>query len=145
MEKWVRNYVKSCDACQCNKTARHKKYGPLKPLNIPYRSWEYISIDFINDLPKVNGFDEIWVVVAKFSKMTHFITLKNRQAGNLARKFIKEIWRLHGLPLGIVSDRDTVFTSKLWSEVMCLLNISQDMSTAYHEQTDGQTERVNQV
>jgi len=84
-------------------------------------------------------------VVDRFSKMAHFIPLKNRQAGNLAKAFVREIWRLHGLPLGVVSDRDTVFTSKLWSEVMRLLDISQDMSTAYHPQTDGQTERVNQV
>ena len=84
-------------------------------------------------------------MVDRFSKIVHFFPLKNRQVGNLAKTFIKEILRLHGLPLGIVSDSDTVFTSKLWSEVMRLLDISQDMSTAYHPQTDGQTERVNQV
>ena len=102
-------------------------------------------MDFITDLPKVNGYDQIWVIVDRFTKMAHFIPLKNRQAHTLAIAFIREIWRLHGLPMGVVSDRDTVFTSKLWSEVMRLLDVSQDMSTAYHPQTDGQTERVNQV
>ena len=77
--------------------------------------------------------------------MAHFIPLKNRLAHNLSVAFIREVWRLHGLLMGVVSDRDTVFTSKLWSEIMRLLDISQDMSTAYHPQTDGQTERVNQV
>ena len=77
--------------------------------------------------------------------MANFVPLKNRTALTLAKAFVREIWRLHGLPLGVVSDRDTVFISKLWTEVMRLLDVSQDMSTAYHPQTDGQTERVNQV
>lgn len=145
LENWVRGYVRTCDACQRNKTARHKKYGLLKPLDVPYRPWEHISMDFIVDLPKVAGYEQIWVIVDRFSKMAHFIPLKNRQAGNLSKLFIREVWRLHGLPLGVVSDRDTVFTSKLWKEIMRLLDVSQDMSTAYHPQTDGQTERVNQV
>ena len=102
-------------------------------------------MDFLTDLPKVNGYDQIWVIVDRFTMMTYFIPLKNRQAYTLAIAFIRAIWRLHGLPMGVVSDRDTVFTSKLWSKVMRLLDVSQDMSTAYHPQTDGQTERVNQV
>ena len=102
-------------------------------------------MDFITNLPKVGSYEQIWVVVDRFSKMAHFIPLKNRQAENLVKAFVREIWRLHGLPLGVISDRDTVFTSKLWSEVMRLLDISQDMSTAYHPQTDSQTEKVNQM
>ncbi len=113
LDEWVKTYVRTCDACQRNKTARHKKYGRLQPLEIPYRPWEYISMDFITDLPKVSGYDQIWVVVDRFTKMAHFIPLKNRLAHNLALAFIREVWRLHGLPLGVVSDRDTVFTSKL--------------------------------
>ena len=139
LDNWVRTYVKTCDACQRNKTARHKKYGRLQPLEVPYRPWEHISMDFITDLPKVNGYDQMWVIVDRFTKMAHFIPLKNRQAHTLAIAFIREIWRSHGLPMRVVSDRDTVFTSKLWSEVMRLLDVSQDMSTAYHPQTDGQT------
>ena len=145
LDDWVRTYLKTCDACQRNKTVGHKKYGRLQPLEVPYRPWEHISMDFITDLPKVNGYDQTWVIVDRFTKIAHFIPLKNRQAHTLAIAFIREIWRLHGLPIGVVSDRDTVFISKLWSEVMRLLDVSQDMSTAYHPQTDGQTERVNQV
>ena len=77
--------------------------------------------------------------------MAHFVPIKSRTAPTLARAFVREIWRLYGLPLGVVSDTDTVLTSKLWTQVMRLLDISQDVSTAYHPQTDGQTERVNQV
>ena len=77
--------------------------------------------------------------------MAHFIPWKNRQPHTLAIAFIREIWRLHGLPIGVVSDRDTIFISRLWSEVIRLLDISQDMSTAYHPQTYGQTKRINQV
>ena len=77
--------------------------------------------------------------------MAHFVPLKSRTATTLVKAFVREIWRLRGLPLDVVSDRDTVFTSKLWTEVMRLLDVSQDMSTAYHPPTDGQTERVNQV
>ena len=145
LDDWVRTYVKTCDDGQRNKTARHKKYGPLQPLEVPYHPWKHISMDFITDLPKVHGYDQIWVIGDRFTKMGHFIPLKNRQAHTLAIAFIREIWRLHGLLMGVVSDRDTVFTSKLWSELMRLLDVSQDMSTAYHAQTDGQTERVNQV
>ena len=114
-------------------------------MDIPYRPWEHIYIDFITDLPKVGGYKQIWVVVDRFSKIAHFIPLESKEAGNLAKAFVREIWRLHGLPLGVVLDRDAIFTSKLWSEVMQSLDISRDMSTAYHPQTDGQRERVNQV
>ena len=123
MDQWVRNYVRTCDTCQRNKTARHKKYGPLKSLEIPYRPWEHISMDFITQLPSVSGYDQIWVIVDRFSKMAHFVPLKSRTAPTLAKAFVSEIWRLHGLPLGVVSDRDMVFTSKLWTEVMRLLDL----------------------
>ena len=123
LDDWVRTYAKTCDACQRNKTARHKKYGRLQPLEVPYRPWEYISMDFITDLPKVNGYHQIWVIGDRLTKMAHFIPLKNRQAHTLAIAFIREIWRLHGLPMGVVSIRVTIFTSKLWSEVLRLFDI----------------------
>ena len=140
MEDWVQEYVWTCDACQRNKTARHKKYGKLVPLPIPYQPWEQISMDFITDLPKVNGYTQCWVIVDRFTKMAHFIPLKNRKAKELAVLFVKEVWRLHGLPKSVVSDRDSVFMSTFWSEVMRLLEVSTDRSSAYHHQTDGQTE-----
>jgi len=128
MEEWVRNYVWTCDACQRNKTARHKKYGKLVPLEIPSRPWEQISMDFITDLPNVKGYNQCWVIVERFTKMAHFIPLKNRKAKELALIFVREIWRLHGLPKRIVSDRYTEFMSSLWSEVMKLLEVELDKS-----------------
>ena len=80
MEEWVRNYLRICDACQRHKTARHKKYGILVPLEIPSRTWEHISMEFITDLPNVKGYNQCWVIVDRFTKMAHFIPLKNRKA-----------------------------------------------------------------
>jgi len=145
MEDWVRNYIRSCEACQRNKTIRHKKYGKLVPLPVPYQPWEQISMDFITDLPNTKRYNQCWVVVDRFTKMADFIPLKNRKAKKLAGIFVRKIWRLHGLPKRIVSDRDKVFMSSFWQEVMQLLEVALDRSPAYHPQTDGQTERVNQV
>ena len=87
----------------------------------------------------------IWVIIDRFSKMAHFIPLKKTTAKTLADEFVKEIWRLHGLPQGIVSDRDPIFVGNFWRDVEKLLGIEARRSTAFHPQTDGQTERVNQV
>jgi len=102
-------------------------------------------MDFITDLPNAKGYNQCWVVVDRFTKMAYFIPLKNRKAKELAGIFVREIWRLHGLPNRIVSDRDRVFMSSYWQEVMRLLQVALDKLQAYHPQTDGQTERVNQV
>ena len=77
--------------------------------------------------------------------MAHFIPLKNRKGKELALIFVREVWRLHGLPKRVVSDRDAVFMSSVWSEVIRLLEVELDKSSAYHPQTDGQTEQVNQI
>jgi len=102
-------------------------------------------MDFITDLPNVKGYNQSWVIVSRFTKRAHFIPLKNRKAKELALIFVSEVWRLHGLPKRVVSDRDTVFMSSFWSEVMRLLEVELHKSSAYHPQTDGQTERVNQI
>jgi hypothetical protein len=104
-------------------------------------------MDFITDLPESRGYTELWVVIDRFTKMAHFIPLAkgSKTAEDLARIFAKEIWRLHGLPKDIVSDRDSRFTSDVWRVFTATLGIRPRMSTAFHPQTDGQTERVNQV
>ena len=103
-------------------------------------------MDFIVGLPKSQGYTKIWVIVARFSKMAHFIPLKSEEhIKELALIFLKEIWRLHGLPATIISDRDTRFTSKFWMSLMQLLQVKLNVSTAFHPETDGQTERVNQT
>jgi transposase InsO family protein len=144
--EWIRDYVGSCPVCQKNKSARHARYGKLSPLEVPYAPWDSISMDFITDLPLSDGHDSIWVVVDRFTKMCHFIPLKTnaKKSSDLARIFLREIWKLHGLPREIVSDRDTRFTAKFWQTLTDLLKINRSMSTAFRPQTDGQTERVNQ-
>lgn len=149
MEDWIRNYVSTCDSCQRNKSSRRKRYGLLQPLETPYAPWTSISWDFITGLPKTkNGNNAIWVIVDRFTKMAHFIPVhfadKKTSAPELAKLFLREVWRLHGLPNDIVSDRDTRFTSNWWATLMQLLDIRRKLSTAFHPQTDGQTERLNQ-
>src|SRR5690606_21533840 len=146
MEEMVEHYVSTCDNCQRNKTTRHKRFGLLHPLETPYAPWDSISMDFIVQLPQSAGHTQIWVVVDRFTKMARFIALPTKcKAPDLAKLFLKEIFRFHGLPLDIVSDRDSRFTSNFWKELMDLLEIKRNMSTAFHPQSDGQTERVNQT
>jgi len=102
-------------------------------------------MDFITELPRSEGCDQLWVIVDRFTKMAHFIPLKEKTALDLARIFAKEIWKNHGLPTDIVTDRDLRFTSEVWREFLKILEIRPRMSTAFHPQMDGQTERLNQT
>jgi hypothetical protein len=104
-------------------------------------------MDFITELPVSDGCDQLWVVIDRFTKMAHFIPLPTNEktAADLATRFAKEIWKYHGLPTDIVSDRDSRFTSNVWQEFLRLSGIRPRMSTAFHPQTDGQTERLNQT
>ena len=145
MSSDIRRYVRSCDLCQRNKVSRHAPYGELIPLEIPTRNWESISMDFITDLPLSHGSDTLLVVVDRLSKQAHFIpTVKALDAPGLARLYITTVFKLHGLPASIVSDRGSVFTSLFWEALTSQLGVQLKLSTAYHPQTDGQTERVNQ-
>jgi transposase InsO family protein len=147
MNEDIVEFVRSCPECQKNKSAKHKPYGLLQPLDTPYVPWQSISMDFITDLPLSEEYDQLWVIVDRFSKMSHFIPLKKKakKAQHLATIFAREIWKLHGLPVEIVSDRDSRFTSKFWQSLLSTLGIRPRMLTAFHPQTDGQTERVNQT
>ena len=106
--------------------------------------WTAISIDFMVGLPKSEGYTKIWVIVDRFSKMPHCIPQKTEERiKKLALTFVKEIWRLHGLPESIVSDRNTRFMTKFWKSLMQLLQVKLNMSTAFHPESNGQTDRVN--
>jgi len=110
------------------------------------RPWTVISIYFIVGLPKCDGYTKIWVIADRFSKMGHFIPLRTEEhIQELAFMFVKESWRLLGLPESIVSHQDTRFTSKLWTSLIQLLQVKLNLSTAFHPESDGQTERVNQT
>ena len=119
----------------------------LHPLAIPKMKWECISMDFVTGLPKVlGGFDSIFVVVDKLTKVAHFIPIRiSATAADVAQLFVREIVRLHGVPARIISDRDAKFTSKFWRAMFQSLGTLLNLSSAYHPETDGQTERVNQV
>jgi len=144
LRAFVNDYVDSCD-CLRSKPVRHAPYGQLNPLPIPENRWTNITMDFIVDLPVSNNFDSIFVVVDRLTKMAHFIPCcKTDDAPRIASLFITNIFRLHGLPTIIVSDRDSKFLSRFWTAVFDALKVKLKFSTAFHPQTDGQTERVNQ-
>ena len=147
MKRDVLQYVKECTSCQAVKSSRQKAQGLLMPLPIPDQRWWTITMDFITDLPTSTlGHDSIYVFCDKLSKMIHLApTTKTCDAKEAARLFITTIVKLHGLPREMVSDRDSKFTSIFWQEVMRILDIRSSLSTAFHPQTDGQTERTNQV
>jgi len=103
-------------------------------------------MDFIVGLPKSDVYTKRWVIVDRFSKMAHFIPLRTEEhIKELAWTFVKEMWRLHGLPESIVCDRDTRFMSKFWTSRMHLLQVKLNLSPAFHPESDGETERVNQT
>jgi transposase InsO family protein len=146
MEGWVNQYVRSCDDCQRNKSPRHARYGLLQPLDLAPAPWVSTSVDFITALPESDEHTQVMVVVDRFTKMAHFVALKeNATATDCARAFLREIWRTHGLPTDLVSDRDTKWTGEFWDGLCQQLGIKKKLSTAFHPQTDGQTERVNQT
>jgi len=146
MDENITEHIRSCDVCQLNKVIRHKKYGLLEPIEVPIRPWTAISRDFIVGIPKSDGYTKLWVIVDRFCKMAHFIPLRTEEhIKELALTFVKEIWRLHGLPESIVSDQDTPLTSMFWTGLMQLLQVKLNLSTAFHPESDGQTERVNQT
>ena len=143
----VQEYVKSCVACQANKAINQRPAGLLQPLPIPTKNWEVVSMDFIGPLPVTNRqHDSIMVVVDKLSKMAHFIPTRTTvTAPQAADLYWREVVRYHGIPSAIVSDRDSRFTSNFWQALWKMMGTGLSMSTSYHPQTDGQTERVNRV
>ena len=147
MDEFIRQYVTSCDACQRNKPSQQAKMGQLQPLPIPTRPWQQVSMDLITQLPRSRaGNDAIVVFVDKLTKMVHYVaTTTNVTAPKLATLFMREVVRLHGVPESILSDRDPRFTANFWRAFWAQLGTTLTMSTAYHPQTDGQTERANRT
>jgi hypothetical protein len=146
LRKYVSDYVGGCDICQRSKSSNHKPYGLLQPLPIADRPWASISVDFITQLPDSNGFSAICVFVDRFTKMAHFApTTDSVDAEGTVQLFLERVFSAHGLPDDVTSDRGTTFTSQFTQSVFKALHIEQNLSTAFHQRTDGQTERVNSV
>jgi hypothetical protein len=146
MKQQLLNFIKNCDICQRHKAANTKPAGLLQPLPIPEHIWSDISMDFIDGLPSSYGRTTIFVVVDRLSKYGHFTPLKHPYtAAQVAQTFFEVIFRLHGIPSSIVCDRDPVFTGIFWRELFRLHGTKFNFSSAYHPQTDGQTEVVNRT
>jgi hypothetical protein len=143
----VQDYVGSCHICQSNKARNSQLVGLAQSIPQPPRRWHQVTMDLITQLPRTKqGNDAIVVVVDKYSKMIHCIpTTTTVTAPQLAKLFFNEIVKHHGLPASIISDRDSRFTSSFWQHLWEQLGTKLAMSTAYHPQTDGQTERANRT
>ena len=141
------DHVECCIGCQRNKPYHLQPAGLLQSLQIPVEPWSSVSMDFITQLPQAEiGYDSIAVFVCRLTKMAHFVpTYTTLTAIELAYLFLREVIKLHGVPKEFISDRDSKFTSKLWRAVCDKLGTTQGLSTSFHPQTDGQTERVNRV
>ncbi len=142
--KQIEEQIRHCEICAQNKVDNQAYPGLLQPLPIPQQIWEDLSMDFLEALPNSEGKDTILVVVDRFNKYSHFLPLRHPfTAKEVAKIFLDTVYKLHGCPKSIVTDRDKVFTSLFWKELFNLLGVQLKMSTSYHPETDGQTERVN--
>lgn len=148
----VKEVVSNCDACIRNKSSRHAPYGQMVTVPIPPRSWKSISWDFIGPLPlskdPVTGvsYDMILVIMERLTKYMILVpVMSTLTAEHLAQVYLKEVLSKHGVPEEIVSDRDKLFTSKFWKALTAFLGTNRKLSTAFHPQTNGGNERMNQV
>ena len=151
MKKQVKDYVQTCDLCWKSTAQRHQPYGHLQPIETPLTPWTHIAWDFVTGLPQSTdhthtSYDAVLVITDKKSKGAIFEPWKeNWGAEELAAVFQRAVYRKHGLPEHIISDRGTQFNNQFWITLTSKLGIQNKMSTAYHPQTDGQTERLNQT
>ncbi|WVZ83375.1 hypothetical protein U9M48_030533 [Paspalum notatum var. saurae] len=147
MKREIAKYVSECDVCQKVKADHLKPAGMLQPLAVPAWKWEDVHMDFIVGLPRTQkGYDSIWVIIDRLTKSAHFIPVKNRyHAQNYAEIYISRIVSLHGVPQTITSDRGSLFVSRFWEQLQTALGTNLIRSSAYHPQTSGQVERVNQI
>ncbi|KAD6453304.1 hypothetical protein E3N88_08009 [Mikania micrantha] len=147
MKAEIATYVSKCLTCSKVKVEYQKPSGLLQQPELPMWKWEQISMDFITKLPKTaSGCDTIWVIVDRLTKSAHFLPIKETdKLDKLTRIYIKEVVTRHGVPISIISDRDSRFTSHFWKSLHKALGTRLDMSTAYHPQTDGQSERTIQT
>jgi hypothetical protein len=129
------------------KAEHQRPAGLLQPMQIPEWKWEEVGMDFIVGLPRTQrGYDSIWVIVDRLTKVAHFLPVKTTySSARLAELYMERIVSLYGVPKKIVSDRGTQFTSYYWQKIHESLGTKLNFSTAYHPQTNGQTERINQI
>ncbi|KAD5802981.1 hypothetical protein E3N88_14341 [Mikania micrantha] len=147
MKKHIAEYVDRCLTCLKVKAEHQRPSGLLQQPEIPMWKWDQISMDFITKLPRTShNHDSIWVIVDRLTKSAHFLPIREDYSmDRLAKLYVNEIVSRHGVPISIISDRDSRFMSRFWQTLQNALGTQINMSTAYHPQTDGQTERTNQT
>ena len=146
MSRSIKAFVSTCDICQKAKPRRHAPIGLLRPIPIPTRPFEVISMDFIPELPESNGFDNILVIVDKLTKYGIFIPCSTKiTEEETARLFFKHIIAHYGLPQQVITDRDSRWRNDFWGEICRLMGTKRSLTTAHHPQADGQTEILNQT
>ncbi|GJY36950.1 putative reverse transcriptase domain-containing protein, partial [Tanacetum coccineum] len=147
MKADIATYVSKCLTCLRVKAEHQKPSGLLVQPEIPKWKWDNITMDFVTKLPRTtNGYDAIWVIVDRLTKSAHFLAMRETDPiDKLARLYIKEVVTRHGVPVSIICDRDPRFSSHFWRAFQKALGTSLDMSTAYHPETDGQSERTIQT
>ena len=144
----ITDYCKACPTCATSKAPTEKPRGLLKTMPVPTRPWQYIGIDFVGPLPEStnrNGaYDMICVIIDLLTAMVHLVpTRQNYKATDMAEVIFDTVYKLHGLPERMISDRDSLFTSHFWKKLHALINVQLRLSSAFHPQTDGATERAN--
>jgi transposase InsO family protein len=145
MSHYIGQYIKTCDLCCRTKLQHRRPTGELHLSETPNEPWDTISVDFIIELPCSNGYDAIMNVIDGVTKRAHFIAMHTTiTAVGAARLFLREVWKHHGTPHVVISDRGPQFVADFTRELYRLIGIKLATSTAYHPQTDGQTERINQ-
>ena len=146
--KTIKRYIRNCHPCQRSKSPRDQANGLLVPLPIPKQRWQDIAMDFITGLPESDGFNAICTLICRLSKERHYVPCHWGEGGTSSEEtlwiLLWNVFRLHGLPMSITSDRGRQFVSTLWKSLCKRLGIKANLSTAFHPETDGQSERANQ-
>ena len=147
MKRHVGDFVQRCLTCQQIKVEHQRPAGLLQPLEVAEWKWEHITMDFVTHLPQTpQKRDAVWVIVDWLTKLAHFLVVRMTfTREEFCKLYIREIVRLHGVPVSIVSDQDPRFTAKFWNSFQKAMGTQLRMSTAFHPQIDGQSERIIQV
>uniref|UniRef100_A0A3Q2Q4R2 Integrase catalytic domain-containing protein n=1 Tax=Fundulus heteroclitus TaxID=8078 RepID=A0A3Q2Q4R2_FUNHE len=145
MSQDVKDFVLSCPVCAQNKPSNRPPAGLLQPLLVPERPWSHITLDFVTGLPSSQGMTVILTVIDCFSKACHLIPLRKLPSAlQTAQLLVKHVFRLHGIPQEVLSDRGPQLISRVWKEFAVALGARYTLTSGYHPQTNGQTERLNQ-
>src|SRR3954470_21231125 len=147
MKRHVAEMISRCLTCQKIKAEHKSPAGKLQSLEIPVWKWDHITMDFVTALPKsAKGHDSVWVIVDRLTKVARFLPVRSTfKVEQYSRIYMREIVRVHGVPLSIISDRDPKFTSGFWNSLQSALGTKIRLSTTYHPQTDGQSKRTIQT